>query len=407
MADIVNDRDLQLQVTSPRIIKLASDYLTLVTSSNVFKITNTGIKTPSTITVTPQFNGSLRGTIVWTRSPEVGTIDPITQVLSIPASSINAGDNIAITATVQYNGNSYIATANITTVLDGTDSLQATLSAETISLTAGLDGTVVGGALPLTVMMQVFRGTTALTSGVSYAVTTNSGLNSTMDTNTGEITVSGLTADVGYATYTATIGTTSLTKRLTISKSRQGSQGISITGADGRRSATGYVYYSSPTDNPSNPYAAYYNFTTALWSGNANVYNNVSNFSANTWNKGAPTYAAGNNNKYWAAPYTVIEDVGSPGYASGANISFGAPIQTIGFSGLVTFSGSTVTDGTNTLSGFTSQTQINGNQITTGTVATNVLEIANNTSANRIVLTNDNIQVYQASVLRVKIGKLI
>lgn len=406
MADIVNDRDLQLQVTSPRIIKLASDYLTLVTSSNVFKITNTGIKTPSTITVTPQFNGSLRGTIVWTRSPEVGTIDPITQVLSIPASSINAGDNIAITATVQYNGNSYIATANITTVLDGTDSLQATLSAETISLTAGLDGTVVGGALPLTVMMQVFRGTTALTSGVRYDLTTNSGLNSTMNTNTGEITVTGVTADVGYATYTATIGTTVLTKRLTISKSRQGSQGISIAGADGRRSATGYVYYSSSTDSPSNPTADSYMFNTARWSG-GNVNNNVSNFSANTWNKGAPTYAAGNNNKYWAAPYTVIEDVGSPGYASGANISFGAPTQTIGFSGLVTFSGSTVTDGTNTLSGFTSQTQINGNQITTGTVATNVLEIANNTSANRIVLTNDNIQVYQASVLRVKIGKLI
>ena len=406
MADIVNDRDLQLQVTSPRIIKLASDYLTLVTSSNVFKITNTGIKTPSTITVTPQFNGSLKGTIVWTRSPEIGTIDPITQVLSIPASSINAGDNIAITATVQYNGNSYIATANITTVLDGTDSLQATLSAETISLTAGLDGTVVGGALPLYVMMQVFRGTTALTSGVSYAVTTSSGLNSTMDTNTGQITVTGVTADVGYADYTATIGTTVLNKRLTISKSRQGSQGISIKGADGRRSATGYVYYSSSTDNPGNPTAASYTFNTAQWSG-GNVNNNVSNFSANTWNKGAPTYAAGNNNKYWAAPYTVIEDLGSPGYASGDNISFGAPVTTIGFSGLVTFSGSTVTDGTNTLSGFTSQTQINGNQITTGTVATNVLEIAKNTSANRIVLTNDNIQVYQASVLRVKIGKLI
>ena len=84
------------------------------------------------------------------------------------------------------------------------------------------------------------------------------------------------------------------------------------------------------------------------------------------WAEQAPTFAAGNANKYWYVRVTIEES----SYAGTQSISIGNVIQGIGFTGLVTFTSSQeVGDGNNSLSfGEQGTTTIDGGQITTGTI---------------------------------------
>lgn len=153
-------------------------------------------------------------------------------------------------------------------------------------------------------------------------------------------------------------------------------------GATGLRTVTGRVNYSlSSTTAPSAPSATRLTFPDTFTSLTAN------------WSTATPTYASGNSNKYWYANYTATEDSNRPGYSS--NVSFGSVTQAIGFSGLVTFSGGSVTDGTSTLTQGISGadvnanvTSINGSAITTGTISSNGITAS---SGAQINLTNGTI----------------
>jgi hypothetical protein len=138
-------------------------------------------------------------------------------------------------------------------------------------------------------------------------------------------------------------------------------------GADGRRTATGMIFYQpSAATAPPTPSATSYTFSS----------NSFGSLTAN-WAIGAPTYTAGNTNKYWYSTYTAVETTAGGGTAVP---TFSAPAQAINFTGLVTFtSANNLTDGTNVINhvpsgsianhiGGANVTTIEGGKISTGVI---------------------------------------
>ena len=230
--------------------------------------------------------------------------------------------------------------------------------------------------------------TTVTEGGSSY--TYNSGLSSN---NTYYIsTITGGTNSSGVITPTTPTATTGTTVSLTISyKNSEGSTGtitkthkvgVSLegikgtngdngapgnNGSDGKRTATGLLYYQlSAATAPATPTATSYTFSTNTFTG-----------LTTNWALGAPTFAAGNSNKYWYSTYTAVETTAG---GNTAVPTFTTVTQAIGFTGLVTFtSADNISDGTNTSNivtpggvtnhiGGANVTTINGGRISTGVI---------------------------------------
>ena len=193
--------------------------------------------------------------------------------------------------------------------------------------------------------------------------------------------------------------------KVTVGKSKDGADGqdgvdgTSVTGPDGvpgKRSVQAYIYYqsnsaSAPTvPNPlSNTFSV--NFNTGAITGNTN------------WSTTAPVMTAGNANKYWYFNFIATEaGTYNSGYPSTNMNSSPSPgssaVQSIGFTGLVTFTSNTstlvsVSDGSETISfGSQGTTKIDGGNISTGTIqaqrislsATQVGALASGTTAAQI-----------------------
>jgi hypothetical protein len=184
-------------------------------------------------------------------------------------------------------------------------------------------------------------------------------------------------------THTDSEGTTGQTQTIIVratkvptgAKGDQGDPGADGTdgtdgtdGSDGRRTATGLVYYQlSAVSAPSTPSATSFTFSTGNFGG-----------LTSNWAKGAPTFAAGNSNKYWYSTYTAVESTAG---GDTATPTFSTPVQAIGFTGLVTFtSANNISDGgsysseiipkgsiTNHIGG-ADVTTINGGKVSTGVI---------------------------------------
>ena len=216
-------------------------------------------------------------------------------------------------------------------------------------------------------------------TGVTVASTTPS--TSTIDVtsvasddNTGIISIS-------YVDSEGTAGTSTI--KFLISKAKTGEKGDQgdagdpgADGDDGRRTATGLLYYQlSAASAPPTPSATSYTFSTNTFSG----------LTAN-WALGAPTFAAGNSNKYWYSTYTAVEN--TAGGDTATPPTFSAVTQAIGFSGLVTFtSANNISDGTNTSNivepgsvtnhiGGANVTTINGGKVSTGVITSTGYSLA-------------------------------
>lgn len=162
--------------------------------------------------------------------------------------------------------------------------------------------------------------------------------------STQSITITPTSSTNIVATVTATEPSTGTTYQKTVTFV-VASDGI---GTDGKRTASGYVYYQTASNTaPAKPTATSYQFTTSTFSG-----------LTGGWSNTAPIYSPTNGNNYWAVTYSAVENTALSNSSSGANLTFGTVQQTIGFSGLVTFS-SLSTSG---------QTAINGANITTGLI---------------------------------------
>ena len=160
------------------------------------------------------------------------------------------------------------------------------------------------------------------------------------------------------------------------------------------RADNGYVYYDqSSAGAPSTPSATSYNYDTASFGG----------LTAN-WQKNPPTIN-GADGKFWASSFTITES----SFGGSQTITFSAPFASTQFDGLVTF--------TNLNTGLAaSSTTIDGDKIKTGTLDVAVVNISGTTqssfnlqsaaSGSRMVLTNDTIEIYDGTTLRVKLGNL-
>ena len=111
----------------------------------------------------------------------------------------------------------------------------------------------------------------------------------------------------GFSIKNSEGSTGTITKTHKVAVSLEGVKGTDgtpgSTGADGKRTATGMVYYQvSAGSAPATPSATSFTFSTATFAG-----------LTSNWDKGAPTFAAGNSNKYWYSTYTVVETTAGGG----------------------------------------------------------------------------------------------
>lgn len=171
-----------------------------------------------------------------------------------------------------------------------------------------------------------------------------------------------------------------------------------VVGAAGVRSADGYLYYSvSQANAPATPSATSYNFVTGSFGG----------LTAN-WSTTPPTNTGGDA-KYWATYWHVTEAT----FDGTQTRTFNTPFNSIQFDGLVTFTNLNSELGN---ASSTEITTINGGLLKTGTIDVSQVNISGTTQSNfnlqsaasgsRMVLTNDTIEIYDGSTLRVKLGNL-
>jgi len=158
-------------------------------------------------------------------------------------------------------------------------------------------------------------------------------------------------------------------------------------GEDGLKTVEGYVYYNTATATaPSGPGTS----ATYTWANGSITGMNSG------WQQSPPQMTAGANGKYYYSRYTVTQSIPTD---TTNTPTFGAVTLGHNFSGLVTFSGSSITDGTSSITPVqiggaaydinTNITTINGGQITTGSVT--ALQIQSDTiTANKLTNSSTN-----------------
>ena len=197
-------------------------------------------------------------------------------------------------------------------------------------------------------------------------------------------------------------------------------------GAPGLRTIQGYLYYEKTTNTstaPTAPSGAQYNITSATAGVAGTVTGTGIGTGVNTWTNAPRTQDATSSHSYWTVRY-----YGQEASASSATITVAYTniVKHTSFTGVVTFSSGTLTDGTSAFdpddkietgsaaSDINSNTTtIDGGKITANSIKAGQLEISSLTAdatgtADGIFLdgTNNNIKIFAGGVLRVKIGNL-
>ena len=312
---------------------------------------------------------------------------PSTGLVTLNGKTLADGTNsttILVTANITDSENvsrTLTDTLSLSKVKKAPPTLTFAITPASQTVAANSAGTLTGTIVDP--VLSAFEGSTALTynqgtlttsqykiinvTGVSVASTSPN--SSTIDVtgiastdNTGVVTIE-------FVDSEGTAGTSTI--KFTISKAIAGVQGTDgATGADGRRTATGMVFYQTTSANaPAKPTSTSYTFSTNAFA--------TPTLASEGWGVGAPTYTAGNSNKYWYSTYTVVETTAGGGVGTP---TFSAPAQAINFTGLVTFtSANNITDGVNTSNivepgsvtnhiGGANVTTIEGGKISTGVI---------------------------------------
>jgi len=181
------------------------------------------------------------------------------------------------------------------------------------------------------------------------------------------------------------------------------------TGPDGLRTVQGYIYYEKTTSGaPLLGGTGTYSFASGGLTGLST--------GVNTWtNEPRPQVPTSTNTHYTAKYYGTESSAGS----STINVNFSSVVQHTNFTGVVTFSsGTTITDGSNTLTpidpaavqshiGGANVTTIDGGNIDTGTVTADRLQVGErNLTTSRLLLLDDSLKIFEGTTLRVHLGNL-
>jgi hypothetical protein len=237
-------------------------------------------------------------------------------------------------------------------------------------------------------IIEVYEGATALlydasSTAASYWKTTEALTNITLGSKTDSgayLTVgdhSGVAdgTDASKIVYTVAgkraNGTAfSVTVQQSFSKSKIGATGTGTDGDDGLRTVQGYLFYEKTTANaPSAPSGTTYTFSTGLVTGTG-----ISDAgTTNTWRNIPNTQDATSDNTFYTIRYFGTE---ASAAASTITVAYSSVVQHTSFSGVVTFSGGTLTDGSSSTTpleasdvGSGGSTTIDGGRVTTGTIA--------------------------------------
>jgi hypothetical protein len=270
MATIVNERDVILQATTPRMLLVASNFISVTSTTNTFSTTATAIS-PSSILVRANLSGELRGTVTWAVSPVV-PVNITGNVVSVPNTSVVPGTPVTLTATLTLYGQTYTASTVISNIAE---TVTSGLSANAILISTGTDGTG-GNYTSATSTMTVNIGTVDNSSAWTFNWTVPTGVTATGQ-NTRTITISNMTVDGASLTCVATrTGWPTQTRVLVISKSKAGTVGS--------KTATIYAYKRSataPTGADAEPGTVTYSFAS----------NTITTTLTGGWQKTIPTGA--------------------------------------------------------------------------------------------------------------------
>ncbi len=244
--------------------------ITLVPSTHVIDYSKGGVENTSVTFTTETFNTT--GTIFYEFL--VGTTtkqNTETSTFTLAESDEPAVDGTPIQVTVKARQDNATTgtilgqdTVTIHSVQDGQDTVTGILTNETHSIPAANDGTVSGSNLSNAGgTFNVFYGN-ALQNGnvadskISFSVASESGVDVSIDENSGVYTVSSVSADSGTATFSCTlegslVGGVDNTDDVTVTKTytiAKASAGASVTG---NANAIVYAYQRSASNLTSNP----------------------------------------------------------------------------------------------------------------------------------------------------------
>lgn len=202
--------------------------LVLLANSQVFRTSKAGAVTPSSITFTAVRQNS-SATVNWSSTP-TGLVTGTGTSKTLTTATMGANQSASVTVTMTDGSDTFTDTVTVVRVAEGSDAVIAVLSNESHTAPSNPDGSspnLTGASTTMT----VFVGATDDSSAWTYT-TAVSGVTIT-GTNTRNVTVTGMSADVGYVDITASkSGYSNITKRFSIAKSKQGASGArgSLTG---------------------------------------------------------------------------------------------------------------------------------------------------------------------------------
>ena len=203
----------------------------LTSTGQVFSITkNTGVVVPSSVTFTAStFNLGSSPTYVWKVSTDSGTTFTTQSGQTnstFTLASFNTGSKVVRLEASAF-GRTVFDQITVYALKEGDDTLTAGLVNENQTITCDAAGTPTSGQFPLTSKLVVVRGTTILSSadGAVWSKVSETGMTSSIVTTTGDISITGISADSASATYRVTVGSITLDKVFTLNKSKNGTAG--------------------------------------------------------------------------------------------------------------------------------------------------------------------------------------
>ena len=409
----------------------------LVPSASVINYSTAGTES-DTIVFTTETQGMPAGInyrwLVGTTQKEYDTNSGFT-LAQADEPAIGSFTKVTVEARTGGSPGTLVATDSVTiyAIQDGSDALTLILSneAHTLAVTSGGTVTYTGSGTTI----SLFEGTTPLdydgtgTTNGHWTVTaaaTNITAGAISESTNDAVVAdhSAMTATSAYITYTITgkrlDGTAiSLTKTQSFGQSIEGAtpvKGVDYDDGDpGLRSIQGYLYYEKTTANaPSAPTGNTYTFSTGVVTGTG------IGTGVNTWTNEPRPQDPTSSNTHYTLRYYGTE---APASSTTIDVTYSSVVQYTNFTGVVTFSNGTFSDGPTAIDGTSDATSINGGSIKTNsitatqiaadTITASELEISNlaanpTGTEDGIFLdgTNNNIKIFANGVLRVKIGSL-
>ena len=200
------------------ILELLTNDLTFVTEKN------SGNIVPTNISITAAIQNFTYTSISWYVDD---ILVPGATGTTFTVASFNNVESKKIKAVATDGTTELYDVLTIYSLREGNDAIVAGLTNENQSVACLSDGTPLAGAFPKTSQFTVIRGTEVLTTGVTYSKVSETGMVSSINSTTGEISISSIASnvDTAEAVYRATAGTLNLDKKLTLSKVRAGGAG--------------------------------------------------------------------------------------------------------------------------------------------------------------------------------------